>query len=304
MGLLGRHLQVAAILAIPALTLQATNGVDYRAEIEAWRVNREQGLKADDGWLTVAGLFFLKNGENSFGADPLNDIVLPAGSAPAQLGVFEFDRDTITVRAAPGRSVTVNGQAVREAVLRPSGPQGPADRLTSRALTMFVHRSGERYAIRLRDHESRIRREFAGLRWFPVDEKYRVTAEFSPYAEPRHLLVPNILGDTETYTSPGSVAFTLDGEQFRMVPVWEGDELFLIFRDLTTGQETYPAARFLYAEAPTDGKVVLDFNKAYNPPCAFNPYTTCPLPPPENRLRVRIEAGELDYQGPAEALHR
>ena len=169
---------------------------------------------------------------------------------------------------------------------------------------MFVHRSGERYAIRLRDQESRIRREFAGLRWFPVDEKYRVTAEFSPYAEPRHVLVPNILGDTETYTSPGSVVFTLDGQQFRMVPLWEGRELFFIFRDLTTGQETYPAARFLYAEAPADGKVVLDFNKAYNPPCAFNPYTTCPLPPPENRLRVRIEAGELDYQGPAEALHR
>ena len=158
-------------------------------------MSREERLKADDGWLTVAGLFFLKNGENSFGADPLNDIVLPAGSAPAQLGVFEFDRDTITVRAAPGRSVTVNGQAVQEAVLRPSGPQGLADRLTSRTLTMFVHRSGERYAIRLRDQESRIRREFAGLRWFPVDEKYRVTGEFSPYAEPRHLLVPNILGD-------------------------------------------------------------------------------------------------------------
>ena len=301
---LGRHLQVAAILAIPALTLQATNEVDYRAEIEAWRVNREEGLKADDGWLTVAGLFFLKNGENSFGADPLNDIVLPAGSAPAQLGVFEFDGDTITVRAAPGRSVTVNGRAVQEAVLRPSRPQGPADRLTSGTLTMFMHRSGERYAIRLRDQESRIRREFAGLRWFSVDEKYRVTAEFSSYAEPRHVLVPNILGDTETYTSPGSVVFTLDGQQFRMVPVWEGRELFFIFRDLTTGQETYPAARFLYAEAPADGKVVLDFNKAYNPPCAFNPYTTCPLPPPENRLRVRIEAGELDYQGPAEALHR
>ena len=100
------------------------------------------------------------------------------------------------------------------------------------------------------------------------------------------------------------MVFTLDGQQFRMVPVWEGREFFFIFRDLTTGQETYPAARFVYAEAPTDGKVVLDFNKAYNPPCAFNPYTTCPLPPPENRLRVRIEAGELDYQGPAEALRR
>ena len=297
---LRRHLLVfASILTIPVITLQATDQVDYRAEIEKWRVWREARLKADDGWLTVAGLFFLKPGANSFGADPLNDIVLPAAAAPAQLGVFEFDEPTITVRAARGRSVTVNGQAVQEATLRPVGPEDPADQLTIGALTMFVHLSGMRYAIRLRDQNSRILKEFTGLRWFPINEQYRIAARFLPYDKPRQVQVANILGDTDHYTSPGSVAFTLHAQQFRMAPVWEDGKLFFIFRDLTSRKETYPAARFLYADAPEDGTVVLDFNKAYNPPCAFNPYTTCPLPPPDNRLRVRIEAGELKYQSSA-----
>ena len=298
---LRRHLLVlASILTIPAITLQASDDVDYRAEIEEWRVQREARLKADDSWLTVAGLFFLKQGDNSVGSDPLNDIVLPA-SAPAQLGVLEFDGATVTVRAVPGRSVTVNGQTVQETTLRPVGPEGLADRLTVGALTMFVHRSGARYAIRLRDQHSRIRTEFTGLRWFQINERYRITARFLPYDEPKQVQVANILGDTENYTSSGSLAFTIDGQQFRMVPVWEGSELFVIFRDLTSGKETYPAARFLYADAPEDGTVILDFNKAYNPPCAFNPYTTCPLPPPDNRLRVRIEAGELNYDRSAPA---
>ena len=296
-----RHLLVlVSILTIPVITLQASDEVDYRAEIEEWRVQREVRLKTDDGWLTVAGLFFLKQGENSVGADPLNDIVLPAAT-PAQLGVFEFDGATVTVRAVPGRSVTVNGQAVQATTLRPVRPEGPADRLTVGALTMFVHRSGARYAIRLRDQDSRIRTEFTGLRWFPINERYRITSRFLPYDEPKQVQVANILGDTENYTSPGSVVFTIDGQQFRMVPVWDGSEFFVIFRDLTSGKETYPAARFLYADAPEDGTVILDFNKAYNPPCAFNPYTTCPLPPPDNRLRVRIEAGELNYHRSASA---
>ena len=296
-----RHLLVlASILTIPVIALQASDEVDYRADIEEWRVQREARLKADDNWLTVAGLFFLKQGDNSVGADPLNDLVLPA-SAPAQLGVFEFDGATVTVRAVPGRSVAVNGQAVHETTLRPVGPEGPADQLTVGAFTMFVHRSGARYAIRLRDQHSRIRTEFTGLRWFPINKRYRITARFLPYDEPKQVQVANILGDTENYTSPGSVVFTIDGQQFRMAPVWEGSELLVIFRDLTSGKETYPAARFLYADAPEDGTVILDFNKAYNPPCAFNPYTTCPLPPPDNRLRVRIEAGELNYHSSAPA---
>ena len=138
---------------------------------------------AHSGWP-----FFLKQGDNSVGADPLNDIVLPA-SAPAQLGVFEFDGATVTVRAVPGRSVTVNGQAVQETTLRPVGPEGPADQLTVGAFTMFVHRSGARYAIRLRDQHSRIRTEFTGLRWFPINERYCITARFLPYDEPKQVQV-------------------------------------------------------------------------------------------------------------------
>lgn len=268
---------------------------DYRAAIEKWRQEREARLTADDGWLTVAGLFWLQDGENRFGTDPLNDIVLPEGSGPAEIGVFEYRHGKTSVRIKEGVTVTMNGKPVRTAELRPSVP-GPPDTLAIGDVTFFVHVSGERYAVRVKDKNSRLLREFKGLRWFPVNEAYRVTARFVAYEAPRTVHVPNILGDLETYTSPGTVALTLNGQDLRMQALSASqDRVWFIFRDLTSGRETYHAARFLYADGPKDGKVVLDFNQAYNPPCAFNPFTTCPLPPPENRLRIRVEAGELDY---------
>ena len=167
--------------------------------------------------------------------------------------------------------------------------------LTIGDVTMFVHLSGERLAIRMRDRNSDIRKAFAGLRWYPVDQSYRIRARFVPHDEPITVRIQNILGDIEAYTSTGSVTLSVQGQELRLLPLAAGDRLWFIFRDLTSGSETYPAARFLYADAPRDGWTVLDFNKAYNPPCAFNPHTTCPLPPLDNRLPVRIEAGELDY---------
>ena len=149
----------------------------------------------------------------------------------------------------------------------------------------------------MRDRESDIRRGFAGLRWFPADESYRVRARFVPHEHQRLMRLPNNLGDVFTIPSGGSVAFALGDRELRLVAVEYDGELWLIFRDLTSGKETYPSARYLYADAPDeDGFTIVDFNRAYNPPCAYNPYTTCPLPPPENRLPVRIEAGELDYR--------
>ena len=148
----------------------------------------------------------------------------------------------------------------------------------------------------MRDRDAAVRRAFTGLRWYPVDESFRVRGRFIPHDEPRTMRLPNILGDVETFRTSGSVALTVAGEDLRMTAVDSGGRLWFIFRDLTSGGETYPAARFLYADAPgADGWTTVDFNRAYNPPCAFNPHTTCPLPPRENRLPVRIEAGELDY---------
>lgn len=160
---------------------------------------------------------------------------------------------------------------------------------------MFVIHRGNRYAIRLKDTGSKFRQEFTGLHWFPVRASYRVTARFVRYETPKMIAIPNILGETEKEASPGYVVFTLQGHPFRLYPVVEGNQLFFIFHDQTSGKETYPSGRFLDADLPKEGKVLLDFNKAYNPPCAFTPYATCPLPPKQNRLATRIEAGELNY---------
>jgi hypothetical protein len=162
---------------------------------------------------------------------------------------------------------------------------------------MFVIRRGNRYGVRVRDANSPQRQEFAGLRWFPIREDYRVTARFIPHPKPTSMLIANVLGAVEPWPTPGKAVFTLDGREFTLHPVLDGadaTELFFIFRDGTTGSETYPGGRFLYAAMPENGIVVLDFNKAESPPCAFTAYATCPLPPKENSLPVRIEAGELN----------
>jgi uncharacterized protein (DUF1684 family) len=171
----------------------------------------------------------------------------------------------------------------------------------SRTYTV-IERAG-RYAVRLKDKESKLRSDFAGMRWFPPRESYRVTARFVSYPRPKTLAIPNVLGSMYPFPSPGYALFRIDGREFRLEPVIEdgGKELFFIFRDQTAGRETYGAGRFLYAELPRDGKVELDFNKAENPPCAFTPYATCPLPPKQNILPVRIEAGELAPLGGSHA---
>jgi uncharacterized protein (DUF1684 family) len=269
----------------------------YLAALAKWRQDRETELKSDNSWLTVAGLYFLNEGKNSFGSGPLNDIVFPDG-APVEAGVLEFDGTKVTLRAS--QPLTVNGAQVTTTELRPAGGGKPADTVTMGSMSFFVHKSGDRFALRLRDQNSEIRRNFTGLRWFEPNEAYKVTGRFEPYATPKPVRVPNILGDLEPYTAPGVVVFTLNGQPLKLevYDAGSGDNrrFFIVFRDLTSGKETYPSARFLYAERPNaKGEVVLDFNKAYNPPCAFNPFTTCPLPSEQNRLRMRIEAGELDY---------
>jgi uncharacterized protein (DUF1684 family) len=292
-----RRLSALALAGVLAAGSLAQADTAYLQELARWRAQRETDLKADNSWLTVAGLFFLHEGRNTFGSAPTNDIVLPA-DAPAEAGVLEFDGSKVTLRAS--QPLAVNGTPATAAELRPAGDGRPADQVKMGGLTFFVHRSGDRVAIRLRDLNSDIRRNFTGLKWFPPNEAYRVVGRFEPYAQAKPMKVPNILGDFETYTAPGVVAFTLNGQPLKLEVYDSGSgenrRFFIVFRDLTSGKETYPSARFLYAPRPdAKGEVELDFNKAYNPPCAFNPYTTCPLPTEMNRLRVRIEAGELDY---------
>ena len=270
-----------------------TPGDPYQAEILKFQQDREAALRTDNGWLTIAGLWFLTQPETTFGSDPLNDIVLPE-AVPARAGTFILRGGSVAVKAAAGVTFQLDGKTITSANLKPDG-QGPPDRIARGDLQLWVHSSGNRLGIRMRDRNSPLRKQFAGTRWFPVSAAYRAEAVYTPYDKPKTIDVPNILGDIDRLTIPGSVSFTLNGEKLKLEPVAEAGRFWFIFRDLTSQKETYPAARFLYTPAPVDRAMILDFNKAENPPCAYNPYTTCPLPTEQNRLRIRIEAGEMRY---------
>jgi len=257
----------------------------FEAEIAAWRVSRLRALQAEDGWLSLAGLYWLHEGANTFGKDPANGIALSDG--PARAGVFQLDRGKVTV-TAPG-------------VSRAPKPDS-AEFVRAGRLKLFIIQRGDKFGIRVKDPENEYRRNFRGLEYFPARPEYRVVARF--VVQPKPLAILNIIGQSELYPSPGYAVFRLQGQELRLRPYLEepGDkQLFYVFRDQTAGKETYGAGRFFYSGEPRDGQVVLDFNKAYNPPCSFTPYATCPLPPVENRLPIRIEAGEKKYEfGPPE----
>jgi uncharacterized protein (DUF1684 family) len=284
-----------AILLFSMAVLLGAADTSYVQQMEKWRALREARLKSDGGWLTVAGLFWLHDGDNSAGTAADCDIKLPAGSVPGHIGVFHFHDGKTSLRVADGATVAVNGDEEKTAELKSDTDKDGPDMVTVNALTMFVIHRGDKYAIRMKDKNSEYRRTFTGLHWYPVRPEYRVTARFVAWPEPKSIPIANILGQTEPTPSPGYVVFMLNGVEARLDAVTEDDSLFLIFRDKTAGKTTYGAGRFLNTEMPKDGTVVLDFNQAYNPPCAFTPYATCPLPPPENRLDVAIEAGELTY---------
>lgn len=267
---------VACLLPVGAVMAAATI---YSSQIAEWRRQREINLRRDGGWLTVTGLFWLREGVNRFGTNPGSDLVLPAG--PAEAGAFELHKGKVTAKI---------GGSTRQ--LRADTD----DLVQVGRLRLYVIQRGDRTGIRMKDPESSFLRDFRGLEYFPTREEYRVDARF--VAEPQKIPIANIVGQSELDDSPGYVVFQLHGREFRLYPVLEepdAKELFFIFRDQTAGKETYGAGRFLYTDLPKDGRVILDFNKAYNPPCAFTPYATCPLPPPQNRLAVRIEAGEQKY---------
>ena len=285
-------LTMAASLARP---LAAQSGADYLKDIERWRQERDAALMTDDGWRTLAGLVWLVPGSNAAGSDPSCRVPLPVGAAPAHVGTFQFKDGLTTFVPQSGVDVRINRQPASTRVLRTQ--PGQYDIVSAGTVSMFVIKRGTRYGVRIRDTNRTARKNFHGNQWFPIREGYRVTARF--VANPAGTTVPiaNVLGDVDPWPSPGYAVFTLGGHEFRLQAVLDGPgakELFFVFRDLTTGKETYPGGRFLSAEMPVNGQVVLDFNKAHSPPCAFTPFATCPLPPKANALAVRIEAGELN----------
>jgi len=272
---------------------------EYIAQVEQWRAGHEASYTRD--FVPLAGLFFLRPGANAAGSESGSPVLLP-DRLPASLGVFLYADGRVQFQPSPGASVTLNGQALTSKVALKSDMEESPDELAVDDVTLWVHMSGQRHTIRMRDPQGETARTFAGFRWFPVDERYRVAGRFIRDPEPREVQVASLTGDPQTYLTEGIVEFTLDGRRLTMRPMTSSPgRFFFIFRDATSGSETYEAARFLYADLQPDDTTTLDFNQAYNPPCAFNPYTTCPLPPPENRLTIPIRAGEIDYANHATA---
>jgi hypothetical protein len=270
----------------------------YRKEIETWRKERVEGLKKEDGWLTLVGLYWLKPGENRFGSDPGNPVILPQGKAPGVAGTLTLEGDKVSVRVEPGLALTADGREVTPGMALNSDAEGKPTVLQLGSLTFYVIKRGDRLGVRIKDKESPERAAFKGLDNYPIRPGWRVVARFEPYKD-KKIPIANIVGQVEDTPSPGAVVFDWQGKTYRIDALEGSPEggLFLIFADPTNGKETYGAGRYLDTDPPKDGKVVVDFNTAYNPPCAFTAFATCPLPPRQNKLPIRVEAGEKKFAG-------
>ena len=271
---------------------------NYSADVAEWRAKREAGLKTEGGWLTVVGLFWLKDGVNTIGRGDGFDIELTDNFKGDKFGEIDFRDGKAVLTVAPGVEATSNEKPFTSGELV-SDELGKQTIIKTGTQSFYLINREGRFGIRLKDSDSEARRNFTHLDWYPVDKKYRVTARFEKYAKPKDVLIPNILGGTFKMQAPGLLKFKLNGRQYSVEPVVEeGEEgtLFIIFRDQTSRTTTYGAGRFLYADMPKGGSVILDFNKAENPPCAFTSFATCPLPPQQNRLDVAIAAGEKRYE--------
>lgn len=265
----------------------------YRDQILAWQQHREEGLRSPTGWLTLAGLFWLKPGDNTIGSGVTSDFLLPH-DAPTQVGVFHVSGNEVTFTSLTGATVTLNGKPISgTATLKHDEDEDKSDKLDVGPVQFYVIDRDERLAVRVKDRNSQILKSFKGTEFFPIDPAFRFEAKF--IEKPEKVPVPNVLGKTNMEESPGLVEFTYQGKTFQMRPLYEGKTLFFVFRDLTSKKETYQGGRMVNTPLPENGKVILDFNRAYNPPCAFTPYATCALPLKENILPIRIEAGELRY---------
>jgi uncharacterized protein (DUF1684 family) len=266
-----------------------------------WRAHRDKQMRSSTSWLTIAGLFWLEKGENSFGTNSSNNIKLPEGSAPPVAGTFVLKDGEVKVVAHEGVALKMAGKIIKENALRGDEiyPEEP-DVVELNDLRMWVIRRGERSAIRLRDLNAAAYKNYKGLDFYPPNKKFKIEATFVPFSSPKAITIATVIGTEVEMKSPGYVKFMIDEKEFRLdafVEDAQSKQLFFIFKDETNGKETYGAGRFMTSNVLEDGKVDLNFNRAYNPPCAYTPYATCPLAPEQNWLKVRIEAGEKNYAG-------
>ena len=267
----------------------------HAAKVQAWRDKHEVDYRRD--WVSIAGLHFLTPGTHTLGSGRASSIVV-SPHVPATIGRLIVKDGHIRFEPAAGVSVTQKGQAVTAPLVLKEPGKPAAPEIVIGEVRLVIHESGDRLSLRVRDPQGELARNFQGFAWFPIDPAYRVAGRFIRDETPRKLKVLNTFNDVDEYATEGVVEFTLHGQRLRLRPfTTRPKRLYFVFRDASSGTETYETARFLYADLADDGTTVLDFNEAYNPPCAFNPLTTCPIPLPENRLPVKVLAGEKAYAG-------
>lgn len=277
----------------------AASATAHRAEVEVARAERLAKLKTPDGWLTLIGLHFLKEGPNTVGSANGNDVVITAG--PARVGTVTVAPDgKVTIEVAPNAGIKIDGETRRTAELKWSEPRTPT-LVTVGTVTLFAVDRGGKKALRVKDSAAHRRTQFRGLDYFPIDPKWRIEARWEPFEKSRLVPITTMLGQTAPEPVPGKAVFVRDGKTYELLPIDEGRDvpLFFVISDTTSGKETYGGCRFIYVPWPKEGakEIVLDFNLAENPPCAFTPFSTCPLPPKENRLPFAVDAGEKNYRG-------
>ena len=294
---------VASLLLPGAFDSMASNEKSYETEILNWRSEQESKLKSEKGWLTVVGLQWLHDGKNTVGSDPNSDVVLPK-SAPDHFGIldmtknhFSLNLDSMASAEKETRDFSISGKLgePKKKYELISDEKGPPTEVRTGSVTFFLIKRGQKMGVRIKDAQAEARLHFTGRKWLEIKPEFRVVAKWVTHTVPMKLLVPDILGNESHEDCPGHAEFTLEGQLQKLYPTVEDGQLFFVFRDKTSGKETYGASRFLNADMPQNSEVVLDFNKAVNPPCAFTNYATCPLPPPENMLKVKILAGELAH---------
>jgi uncharacterized protein len=268
---------------------------EYKKEIDDWHSKRVSNLKKETGWLNLVGLYWLKEGENTFGANELNDIVFPVDKAPEFIGKIVMKDSIITTIINKDVKVFMNKNPIKNIVMSPD-ISGEPTVLNINSLRWFIIKRGEKYGVRLRDLKADLLENFEGIEKFEIDEGWKINATFEKYDPPQKIMIPTILGTVEEDFSPGKLIFNINNKEYSLEPTSSGERLFIVFADLTSGEESYGGGRFLYVDGPdSNNNVVLDFNKSYNPPCAFSKFATCSLPPEENKIRIRITAGEKNY---------